>query len=442
MSGFTKLHNSILSSTIWREDPVTVKVWITMLAMADADGVVEASIPGLADFARVSIDETKAALTKFLSPDEYSRSKEYEGRRIEVADGGWLILNYDKYRFKLSPEDRKERERTKKQRYRAGLKVAPNKVHSPMSTAVPSCPSMSDKADADAEADAEVEVEVEVDAYPDAVPMEDIKVGTAESVQDAFGGSTTKEKGSKETSVLIEDSSHPAKLFVKKQITGAGLWQSAMFRLSHKHNPDLTIVQCSELKGVLMSGGEHAVKVIDWTPGNWDVFVKRIVAEKKLQYTDCPDAPTVSFFCCHYAVALQLWSEVQGLATKPVAAALPDKPPPKKPAWPEVLSEQEEALLKAYREKHGDFAPLIEQWTLGKWNAFVNWVAPGEKPPLDPDVSFFCANQLDAFRFWAHISSGWGLDRVTKFIESSGKAEALWALYKVLTEPYLKPLTL
>src|SRR5664279_4280488 len=135
MSGFTKLHNSILSSTIWREDPVTVKVWITMLAMADADGVVEASIPGLADFARVSIDETKVALTKFLSPDEYSRSKEYEGRRVEVADGGWLILNYDKYRFKLSPEDRKERERTKKQRYRAGLKVAPNKVHSPMSTA-------------------------------------------------------------------------------------------------------------------------------------------------------------------------------------------------------------------------------------------------------------------------------------------------------------------
>ncbi len=116
--GYTKLFNSILGSTIWREDPVTKVVWVTMLALSNRDGIVEASIPGLAHFAGVGISETEAALRKFLSPDPYSRSPEYEGRRIEPVDGGWQLINHDKYRLKMSPDDIRERDRIRKKKQR------------------------------------------------------------------------------------------------------------------------------------------------------------------------------------------------------------------------------------------------------------------------------------------------------------------------------------
>jgi hypothetical protein len=98
--GFTKLFSDIVMSTIWREDDKTRILWITILAIKDSEGNVMASIPGLADAARITISECEKALQKLLSPDEYSRSQEYNGRRIEEIDGGWHVLNHDKYRDK------------------------------------------------------------------------------------------------------------------------------------------------------------------------------------------------------------------------------------------------------------------------------------------------------------------------------------------------------
>lgn len=95
---FTKLFSSITESTIWVEDDQTRLVWITMLAMADRKGRVWASVPGLANRARVPDESVRSALQKFLSPDPDSRTKDYEGRRIEEIDGGWRLLNHEKYR--------------------------------------------------------------------------------------------------------------------------------------------------------------------------------------------------------------------------------------------------------------------------------------------------------------------------------------------------------
>ena len=106
MGGFTKLFSSILTSSVWQEDDKTRLLWITMLASADKDGRVEAAIPGLAMLARISIEECEHALELLLSPDEYSRTTEHEGRRIEVIDGGWLVLNYRKYRDSGRPASR------------------------------------------------------------------------------------------------------------------------------------------------------------------------------------------------------------------------------------------------------------------------------------------------------------------------------------------------
>jgi hypothetical protein len=100
--GFTKLFSDIVMSTIWREDDKTRIVWITMLATADADGNVNASVPGLADASRVSVEDCRKALEILLAPDPDSRSEEYEGRRIKKIDGGWNLLNYAKYREKTA----------------------------------------------------------------------------------------------------------------------------------------------------------------------------------------------------------------------------------------------------------------------------------------------------------------------------------------------------
>ena len=115
---YTKLHASIIASTVWRLPHPTRIVWITMLAMADRDGIVEGSVPGLADMARVTIPEVLEALKDFASPDEYSRTKDNEGRRIECIEGGWRILNYESYREKLSVEDQKRNAAERAARYR------------------------------------------------------------------------------------------------------------------------------------------------------------------------------------------------------------------------------------------------------------------------------------------------------------------------------------
>lgn len=122
MAGYTKLFSSILTSTIWQEPKETKVLWITMLAMANKDGVVEGSVPGLAHVSGLTIDETVAALKRLLEKDFWSRSKEHEGRRIEEIDGGWRLLNHDKYRALMSAEERKEYNRRKQAEGRAKVR--------------------------------------------------------------------------------------------------------------------------------------------------------------------------------------------------------------------------------------------------------------------------------------------------------------------------------
>lgn len=105
---FAKLFSSITESTVWREDDHTRILWITMLAMANKNGYVFGSVPGLADRARIPLQSCVDALGKFQSPDEWSRTKEFEGRRIQEVDGGWQLLNYQKHRAIRDEEERRE----------------------------------------------------------------------------------------------------------------------------------------------------------------------------------------------------------------------------------------------------------------------------------------------------------------------------------------------
>jgi hypothetical protein len=156
---FTKLFSSITESTVWMEPDHVRLVWITMLAMADKRGRVFASIPGLANRARVALEATEQALNRFMEPDVYSRTADYDGRRIIPIDGGWMLLNYQKYREIRDSEERKEQVRNAVRRLR--------QKKSGMITVSHGNPL---KAQAEAEAEAEAEADASQTKTEQAVP--------------------------------------------------------------------------------------------------------------------------------------------------------------------------------------------------------------------------------------------------------------------------------
>lgn len=121
--GFVKLDCAILDSTVYIDRDVR-DVFITALLMAvprdfDEDitglnisdlapsgfviprgfyGMVEASGPGI--IRRAGLDQAAGmkALEALCNPETESRSRDFDGRRMVRIDGGYLILNYGKYR--------------------------------------------------------------------------------------------------------------------------------------------------------------------------------------------------------------------------------------------------------------------------------------------------------------------------------------------------------
>src|SRR6187551_367156 len=124
MNGFAKIFASMLRSTVWVGQPAHRKlVWITLLMLADAEGNVWASVPGLARDAEVTPEQVEDALEHFRQPDRYSRTKDADGRRIRDIDGGWHVINHHKYREIQSTAQQRAAQRARD--YRARKAVAP-----------------------------------------------------------------------------------------------------------------------------------------------------------------------------------------------------------------------------------------------------------------------------------------------------------------------------
>lgn len=120
---YAKLFRSLTMSSIWSEDKDTRILWTTMLAEADAEGFIFGAIPGLANVARLTIPETKAALAKLMAPDpdsgDLARNPENEGRRVQEIQGGWRLVNYVHYRDIHDQEVRRAQYRESKRRKRS-----------------------------------------------------------------------------------------------------------------------------------------------------------------------------------------------------------------------------------------------------------------------------------------------------------------------------------
>jgi len=118
---FLKLYRRVLDSTIWAEDATVFKVFMTMLLECDENGFYDGSLIGLARRAFVTREQCADALKVLAAPDPDSRTKTADGRRIvEVATGGWIIVNALKYRAMRTANQEYEAER--KRRLRQKLK--------------------------------------------------------------------------------------------------------------------------------------------------------------------------------------------------------------------------------------------------------------------------------------------------------------------------------
>jgi hypothetical protein len=105
--GFVKLSSGILDSSIWNEPIPTRVVWIAFLAKADQFGFVASSASGMLRASNIPQEDFDKAVAALESPDQDSRTSAFEGRRIEKREGGWQVLNYEKYReftYSSSPD--------------------------------------------------------------------------------------------------------------------------------------------------------------------------------------------------------------------------------------------------------------------------------------------------------------------------------------------------
>jgi hypothetical protein len=150
---FVKLFSTITESSLWSESKDTRLLFVTMLAKADASGFVEASLPGLARVANLTMAETESALARLEGPDKHSKSPDYEGRRVKRMDHGWLILNYQVYRERRNEEERQAYMRDYMKRYRAESVNSRKQMLANVNHGKPPL------AQAEAEAEAEAEVE-------------------------------------------------------------------------------------------------------------------------------------------------------------------------------------------------------------------------------------------------------------------------------------------
>ncbi len=122
---FSPLFASIVCSSLWREPDYVVKIFLTMIALKGRDHMVRMGTYELADFAKKTEQEVIDAIKILEAPDTRKLEPQpFEGRRVERRDGGWFILNGEKYQSQMQEMFRKARNaaRMKKKREAEAVK--------------------------------------------------------------------------------------------------------------------------------------------------------------------------------------------------------------------------------------------------------------------------------------------------------------------------------
>ena len=92
---YVKLWNDILDSSIWEDsNDSTLRVWMTLMLLADENGDVWCTEQALARRAKVRPSRVKSAIQVFQLPDPKSKNQLHEGRRLLPLSRGWHLVSY------------------------------------------------------------------------------------------------------------------------------------------------------------------------------------------------------------------------------------------------------------------------------------------------------------------------------------------------------------
>lgn len=118
---YGKIHVSMYDSTL-AEDWRALITFQQMIALCDADGIVDMTPTALQRRTGIPIEHIEAGIKFLENPDPYSRTPDEDGRRIVRIDEhrpwGWLIVNYGKYRALADSDTVREQTRERVRRYR------------------------------------------------------------------------------------------------------------------------------------------------------------------------------------------------------------------------------------------------------------------------------------------------------------------------------------
>lgn len=126
---YNKLYSTLVGSSLWTEDRDTRLLFITMLAMADRNGIVYGTRIGLARLANIEMTPFDAVgdpdcdpFAKLMAPDcesgDILRNPENQGRRIEEIEGGFRLINFNHYQTLMASDTRKEQNRLAQRSFR------------------------------------------------------------------------------------------------------------------------------------------------------------------------------------------------------------------------------------------------------------------------------------------------------------------------------------
>lgn len=104
-----------------------VKVFLTMMALKDADQVVRVNAFGLGRRCWPMDADAEGKVLKALKilsePDKKRKEKQaHDGRRIERVEGGWLILNGQEYEDLMRSLNRRNYKAAKQREYREKIR--------------------------------------------------------------------------------------------------------------------------------------------------------------------------------------------------------------------------------------------------------------------------------------------------------------------------------
>jgi hypothetical protein len=119
---YTPVFRDFLTSSMWAADPATRCVWLWFMLTADPEGYAVGTIPGVARQVGITLDEAIAAVKLLESPDPYSSTPGFEGRRIVKVERGWHLVNFVAHRERAKQETEKARKRAWISKHRAEQK--------------------------------------------------------------------------------------------------------------------------------------------------------------------------------------------------------------------------------------------------------------------------------------------------------------------------------